>query len=54
MSFVSSGIIPSLGSANERRRYYVTPPLIGGAHAKNGPWKSISSIFGSHVIYKKI
>ena len=26
-----------MGSANERRPYYVTPSLIGWAHAQNGP-----------------
>ena len=31
------GIILGMGSANERRRYYVTPPLIGRAHTQNDP-----------------
>ena len=31
------GIILGMGSANERRRYYVTPSLIGRAHTKNNP-----------------
>ena len=31
----SRGIILSIGSANGRRRYYVTPPLIGRAHTQN-------------------
>ena len=26
-----------MGSANERRRYYVTPSLIGEAHTQNDP-----------------
>ena len=26
-----------MGSANERRRYYVTPSLIGRAHTQNDP-----------------
>ena len=29
------GIILGIGSAIERRRYYVTPSLIGWAHTKN-------------------
>ena len=36
-----SGIILSMGSANERRRYIVTPPLIGRAHTQNDPYLSI-------------
>ena len=31
------GIILSMGSANERRRYYVTPSLIGWTHTQNDP-----------------
>ena len=31
------GIILCLGSANERRRYYVMPSLIGHTHTQNGP-----------------
>ena len=27
-----------MGSANERKRYYVTPSLIGRAHTQNDPW----------------
>ena len=27
-----------MGSANERRRYYVTPSIIGWAHTQNDPW----------------
>ena len=30
-------IILGMGSANDRRRYYVTPPFIGRAHTKNDP-----------------
>ena len=30
--------ILGMGWANERGRYYVTPPLIGGAHTQNDPW----------------
>ena len=33
----AAGIILGTGSANERRRYYVTPPLIGQAHTQNDP-----------------
>ena len=32
---VQAWIILGMGSANERRRYYVTPPLIGRAHTQN-------------------
>ena len=35
-----SGIILGMGSANERRHYYVTPALIGRAHNQNDPWLS--------------
>ena len=31
-------IILGMGSANERRRYIVTPPLIDWAHTQNDPW----------------
>ena len=31
------GIILGMGSSNERRRYYVTPSLIGWAHTQNDP-----------------
>ena len=33
-----TGIILGTGSANERRRYIVTPPLIGCAHTQNNHW----------------
>ena len=33
-----TGIILGMGSANERRRYIITPPLIGWAHTQNDPW----------------
>ena len=29
-----------MGSANERKRYFVMPPLTGWAHAQNDPWFS--------------
>ena len=32
-----AGIILGRGLANERRRYYATPPLIGRAHTQNDP-----------------
>ena len=32
-----AGVILGMDSANERRRYYVTPPLIGRAHTQNDP-----------------
>ena len=32
-----AGIILGMSSANERRRYNVTPPLIGRAHTQNDP-----------------
>ena len=31
----NAGIILGMGSANERRRYIITPPLIGWAHTQN-------------------
>ena len=31
-------IILGMGSASERRRYYVTPSLIGRAHTQNDPF----------------
>ena len=33
-----SMIILGMGSANERKHYYVTPSLIGWAHTQNDPW----------------
>ena len=33
-NFHCTGIILSMGSANERRRYIVTPPLMGCAHTQ--------------------
>ena len=33
-----TGIILGMGLANERRRYYVTPSLIGWAHTQNDDW----------------
>ena len=37
-SSVSPGIILCMRPANERRRYTVTPPVIGWAHTQNDPW----------------
>ena len=34
----NSGIILGMGSADERRRYIVTAPLIGWAQTQNDPW----------------
>ena len=36
----SAGIILRMGSATERRRYSVTPPLIGWAHTQNDTYSS--------------
>ena len=33
-----AGITQGMGSANERRRYIVTPSLIGSDHTQNDPW----------------
>ena len=35
---MDTGIILCMGSANERRRYYVTPSLTGRAHTQNDSW----------------
>ena len=35
---VVSGIILCMHSANERRRYIVTSPLIGWVHTQKDPW----------------
>ena len=43
-----------MGSANERRRYYVTSPLIGGAHTQNDPWRGTDSIVPGTPCSKKI
>ena len=43
-----AGIILSMGSANESRRYIVTSSLIGWAHTQNDPWaKQRSSVCAS-------
>ena len=34
----TTGIIPGIGSANERRRYIVTSSLIGWTHTQPDPW----------------
>ena len=36
-----AGIILWMGSANERRRYYVMPSLIGRADTQNDNWVGI-------------
>ena len=38
------GIILNMGSANEMRRYYVTLPLIGGAHTQNDSCNHYSDV----------
>ena len=38
-----SGIILGMGSANERKRYIVMPPIIDLAHAQNHPWGELSN-----------
>ena len=35
--FYRAWFILGMGSTDERRRYIVTPPLIGRAHTKNDP-----------------
>ena len=39
-----SGIILGMGSANERKRFIVTPPLIGWAHTQNDAWHVDGSV----------
>ena len=34
----TTGIIPGIGSANERRRYIVTSSLVGWTHTQPDPW----------------
>ena len=38
VSIIVTRIILGIGSASERRHYYVTPPLIGRAHTQNDSW----------------
>ena len=40
-----AGIILGMGSANGRRRYIVTPPLIGWIHTQNDPWMVVWVLF---------
>ena len=48
-------IILDMGSANERRRYTVTPPLIGWAPNQNDPWYLKWGRLLSHkTLYQKI
>ena len=35
---ISTGTILCMGSANESKRYYITPALIDRAHTQNNPW----------------
>ena len=44
-----SGIILGMGLAKERRRYYVTPSLIGRAHTQNDPWCVASWLYQGMV-----
>ena len=37
------GVFLCMGLANERRRYIVTPPLIGWAHTQKDPWDPAGS-----------
>ena len=49
-SSVSPGIILCMRPANERRRYIVTPPVIGWAHTQNDPLrKSKDYVYGIWV-----
>ena len=41
-----SGLIPGIGSTNERRRYIATASLIGGAHSK-----ADLCMFMRHILY---
>ena len=42
--YITAGIVLGMGLANERRRYNVTPSLIGQAHTQTGPSKTIAGI----------
>ena len=44
----SSGLIPGLHPANERRRYKVTPSLIGWAQTKNQLYSSVGTHY--HIL----
>ena len=48
-SDVYTGHILGMGSANERRRYYVTSPLIGWANIQNDPWYIYKGYTGESV-----
>ena len=45
-----TGIILGMGWAIERRRYTVTPPLIGWAHTLDDPWCTCAMI-RQHSLY---
>ena len=47
-----AGIILSVGLANERRRYIVTPPLIGWAHYQKDPCPIYQWTFSSPLLTK--
>ena len=47
-----AGIILGMGWTNERRRYNVTPSLIGPAHTQNDPWVwNISLVYPTVLIF---
>ena len=48
-SCTKPGIILDMCSANEKRRYYVTPSLIGRVHTQNEPCKPWLELFGQTV-----
>ena len=41
--------IPSMGSANGRRRYLVTPPVIDWVLTQNDPWRYIRILFSLYL-----
>ena len=56
-SYRGSQIILSMRPVNERRRYAVTPSLIGWAHTKNDPsdwWFIVPHTQGKHCLERQI
>ena len=45
----SPGTIVGMGSANERRRYFVTSSLIGWPHTQSDPWRQVLNFSPSNV-----
>ena len=45
-----------MGAAHERRRYYVTPPLIGLAHTQNDPClqQTRAWCIAWHMMYRQV